>query len=110
MLMICYSCMERADVKLLHGQWKGVQWLVEGLPGEFDPSTTVFDFQPDGMYTYSYNDAVETGKYFVSNNELFTTPDGGVKMMVKIEKLTADSLVFRMNRGGQAETLKLIRN
>ena len=54
--------------------------------------------------------AIENGKYYITNNELYTTPDGGTKMMVKITKLTQDSLVFDMNRGGQAETLTLLRN
>ena len=104
------SCTERIDKKLLPGEWKGAQWIVEGLGSQIDASTAVFVFQENGQYTYSYNDAVEKGKYFLTNGELYTTPDGGTKMMVKIEKLTQDSLVFNMNRGGQAETLTLLRN
>ena len=102
------ACMPSSfDEKLLQGQWQGAQWIVEGQSDQIDASTAVFTFEPDGKYTY--NDAVESGTYFMSNNELFTTPAGGIKMMVKVQKLTQDSLVFNMNRGGQSETLTLIR-
>ena len=107
--MLLFSCTERIDKKLLPGEWKGAEWIVEGIGGEIDASTAVFTFKDDGQYTYSYNDAMEKGKYYVVNGELYTTPDGGTKMMVKIEKLTQDSLVFNMNRGGQSETLTLLR-
>lgn len=104
------ACMPSSfDEKLLQGRWQGAQWIVEGQSDQIDASTAVFTFEPDGKYTYAYNDAVESGTYFMSNNELFTTPSGGIKMMVKVQKLTQDSLVFNMNRGGQSETLTLIR-
>ena len=108
-LGLLLSCTEKVDKKLLPGDWQGVQWIVAGMGGEIDASTAVFSFKEDGHYTYSYNDAKEKGKYYVVNGELYTTPDGGTKMMVKIEKLTQDSLVFNMNRGGQSETLTLLR-
>jgi hypothetical protein len=104
------SCADRIDKKLLPGQWKGAKWIIEGIDNEIDASTAAFVFEENGQYTYTYNDAMEKGKYYVVNGELFTTPDGGTKMMVKIDKLTQDSLVFKMNRGGQAETLTLLRN
>jgi hypothetical protein len=103
------SCTEKIDKKLLPGVWKGAEWIVAGVQDEIDASSASFSFQPDGQYTYTYNDAVEKGKYYVTNGELYTTPDGGTKMMVKITTLTQDSLVFNMNRGGQAETLTLVR-
>lgn len=105
-----FACMPSSfDEKLLPGQWQGALWVVEGQTNQIDATTALFSFGPDGKYTYTYNDATENGTYFMSNNELFTTPDGGIKMMVKVQKLTQDSLVFNMNRGGQSETLTLIR-
>ena len=62
-----------------------------------------------GKYSFDYAGSGESGKYHISNNELFTTPDGGIQMMVKIEKLTTDTLVMQMNRGGTAEKLTLVR-
>ena len=40
---------------------------------------------------------------------LFTKPAGEKEIMVKIAKLTGDSLIFDMNRSGQSETLILTR-
>jgi hypothetical protein len=103
------ACNQPFDKAMLVGEWKGAQWLIEGQPGEYDATSTYFMFKEDGRYTYRYTDMEEQGKYFISRNELITTPDGGTKMMVKIEKLTSDSLVMHMNRGGTSETLTLIR-
>ena len=107
--LVFIACGDQIDKKLLPGDWQGVEWIMAGQEGEIDASTAVFSFKPDGQYIYTYNDAVEKGKYYITNNELYTTPDGGTKMMVKIARLTQDSLVFNMNRGGQAETLTLLR-
>jgi Lipocalin-like domain len=103
------ACQPAIDKKMLVGEWKGAQWLIEGQTADYDASSTFFSFQDGGTYTYRYTDMEEKGTYYLNANELFTTPDGGVKMMVKIEKLTSDSLVMNMNRGGTSETLTLIR-
>ncbi len=103
------ACQHAIDKKMLLGEWKGAQWLIEGQTADYDATSTFFSFQDDGTYTYRYTDMEEKGKYFVSRDELITTPDGGIKMMVRIEKLTSDSLVMNMNRGGTAETLTLVR-
>lgn len=103
------ACQHAIDKKMLLGEWKGAQWLIEGQTADYDATSTFFSFRDDGTYTYRYTDMEEKGKYFVSRDELITTPDGGIKMMVRIEKLTSDSLVMNMNRGGTAETLTLVR-
>lgn len=104
-----FACQHAIDKKMLVGEWKGAQWLIESQTADYDATSTYFSFQEDGTYTYRYTDMEEKGKYFISRNELITTPDGGIKMMVKIEKLTSDSLVMNMNRGGTSETLTLVR-
>lgn len=103
------ACQQAIDKKMLLGEWKGAQWLIQGQDADYDATSTYFSFKDDGTYTYRYTDMEEKGKYFVSRNELITTPDGGIKMMVKIEKLTSDSLVMNMNRSGTSETLTLVR-
>ena len=103
------ACQHAIDKKMLLGEWKGAEWLIEGQTADYDATSTFFSFQEDGTYTYRYTDMEEKGKYFVSRDELITTPDGGIKMMVRIEKLTSDSLVMNMNRGGTSETLTLVR-
>jgi hypothetical protein len=103
------ACKKEADKKLIIGHWTGTEWLVEGQPSTHTPEAAVFTFDDTGHYTFTYNDNIEKGDYYVNNDQLFTTPEGGIKMMVKIPKLTRDTLIFDMNRGGQAERLKLVR-
>src|SRR4030095_2364722 len=103
------ACKNETDNKLLIGHWTGIEWLVEGQPSSHTPEAAVFTFDDQGNYTFTYNDDVEKGTYYTNNNQLFTTPEGGIKMMVKIPKLTQDTLIFDMNRGGQAERLTLVR-
>ena len=107
--MLLFASCERLDKKLIHGSWQGAEWLIEGKSGDYDATSAQFSFDEKGRYSFNYAGSGESGKYHISNNELFTTPDGGIRMMVKIEKLTADSLVMQMNRGGTAETLTLVK-
>lgn len=95
---------------MIIGKWTGVEWMAGTRESPNIPSKAVFTFNEDGSYTFDYAGNIEKGKYFVSGDELFTTPDGGIKMMVKIPRITADTLIFDMNRGGQAERLTLKRN
>ncbi len=104
------SCNSGEQNKMILGKWTGIEWLVDGHASSHTPGEAVFTFKADGLYTFEYSGNVENGKYYVNNNELFTTPDGGIKMMVKIPKLTQDTLIFDMNRGGQSEKLTLKRN
>ncbi len=104
-----FSCNMTVDEKLVIGDWKGVEWLIDGQDSEYDATTTYFSFAEGGTYTYQYGDMGEEGSFSVVNNQLFTTPNGGIKMMVKLKKLTLDTMVMNMNRGGTSETLTLVR-
>lgn len=104
-----HACKQPVDKNLLFGEWRGVDWRIEGQEAEYDAASTTFSFDTSGRYVYRYGDFEEGGEYSVVSDELFTTPDGGMKMMVKISTLTPDSLVMHMNRGGTSETLKLVR-
>ncbi|MFZ1675902.1 MAG: lipocalin family protein [Saprospiraceae bacterium] len=110
LFILLFSCNSGEHNKMILGKWTGIEWLVDGHPSSHTAGEAVFTFNEDGVYTFEYAGNVEHGKYYVNNNELFTTPDGGIKMMVKIPKLSQDTLIFDMNRGGQAEKLTLIRN
>ena len=103
------SCIDSEDKKLIIGQWTGTSWTVNGRPSNYNPAEATFTFHDDGTYSFEYGATKEAGKYFISNKELFTTPEGGLKMMVRVPRLTQDTMVFDMNRGGQAESLTLIR-
>ena len=106
--LLC-SCADTTNNKMILGNWRGTEWLIDGRPSHLRASETRFTFDSTGKYTYEYAGNVETGKYKVENDMLFTTPKGEKEIMVKIRKLTADSLLFDMNRSGQSETLVLVR-
>ncbi|MBK9982369.1 MAG: lipocalin family protein [Saprospiraceae bacterium] len=110
LISLLFSCEAGKQNKMILGKWTGIEWLVDGHASSHTPGEAVFTFNEDGIYSFEYAGNVENGKYYVNNNELFTTPEGGIKMMVKIPKLTQDTLIFDMNRGGQSEKLTLIRN
>ena len=106
---IIVACSPNENQEKLIGNWTGVQWLVNDKPSGFDAQSTFFSFDQKGAYTYEYLGNKEKGTYKVENEMLFTTPENQQEMMVKIAKLTKDTLIFDMNRGGQAEMLTLIR-
>lgn len=108
-VLFLISCGGSKQKDLIVGHWTGVEWLEEGKPSIYTPSDAAFQFDAGDTYSFTYAGNMESGKYYVSNHQLFTTPDGGVKMMVKIIKLDQDTLRFDMNRGGTAEQLTLVR-
>ncbi len=108
-LLLLISCNNSENKKLIVGNWAGTEWLVDGKPSDLDAMGTYFTFNAKGEYTYEYSGNKEKGTYIIEKDMLFTTPKGEHEMMVKIMKLTKDSLIFDMNRGGQPETLTLLR-
>ncbi len=103
------SCIHSANKSLLVGEWRGTEWLANGLPSGNDASKVYFKFSGDGGYVSDFGGDIEKGTYILRENKLYTTPDEQLEIMVEIGKLTKDSLVFYMNRSGQAETLTLLR-
>jgi hypothetical protein len=107
--LFMFSCIHSENKALLVGDWKGVEWLVNGMPSEYDAKKVTFHFANDGGYSSDFGGDKEKGTYILRDDKLFTTPDGQLEIMVLISKLTKDSLVFDMNRSGQSETLILIK-
>lgn len=102
------SCTNSENETLLLGNWKGTEWIADGNPAEYDAKQVHFSFTKEGYYS-DFGGEKEKGTYYLRDNDLYTTADNGIEIMVKISKLTKDSLVFKMNRSGQAETLTLVR-
>ena len=102
-------CADTTNNKLIMGEWKGAMWLIDGNPSNLKAAETHFSFDSLGNYTFRYAGNNEAGTYKVENDMLFTKPAGEKEIMVKIAKLTGDSLIFDMNRSGQSETLILTR-
>ncbi len=108
-LLLLQSCGNTENNKMIIGSWAGSEWMVDGKPSGHNAAETYFTFNEKDEYSFEYAGNKEKGSYKIENNMLFTTPSGEREMMVKITKLTKDSLVFDMNRSGQAETLILLR-
>lgn len=108
-LLILLSCNNSENKKLIIGNWSGTEWLVNGKPSDLDAKGTHFTFNDKGEYIHEYSGNKEKGTWIIEKDMLFTTPTGENEMMVKIIKLTKDSLIFDMNRGGQPESLTLLR-
>jgi len=110
MALIIFACEDIKQNKLIVGNWMGAEWLIGGTPSTSNPKNTTFTFTDKGDYVYNKEGSTEKGTFRVSESKLFTTPDGQQKeIAVGILKLTTDSLVFQMKRGGQLETLTLIK-
>jgi hypothetical protein len=103
------SCINSDNKALLVGNWKGAEWLAGGKPSDIDVHQVHFTFTRFGGYNSDMGGSNERGTYILRDNKLYTTAEGELEIMVEITKLTKDSLVFNMNRGGQAETLTLIK-
>ena len=95
---------------MIIGNWRATEWLINGNPSANNVADTKFSFSDKETYTYTNSGLTEKGTYKVENDMLFTTPEHQAEIMVKIMKLTKDSLVFDMNRSGQVETMTLLRN
>lgn len=104
------SCLNSANKDLLAGDWVGVEWLSEGQASSNDPTQAHFHFDKDGTYSSDFGGTKEKGTYLVRGDELYTTPDGQLEIMVKIAKINKDSVVFDMNRSGSSETLTMVRS
>lgn len=102
------SCTENKNASLIIGKWHNSLWLTENKAINNSAEVT-FTFDDKGNYSYDYNGTLEKGTYKVDDKSLYTTADKQREIMVNITKLTTDSLTFEMNRGGQAETLVLVK-
>jgi hypothetical protein len=108
--MIGFSSCSVSEFKEdLPGRWQAVSWMAGDQPAGHATAGTFFVFEETGRYQYTYSGTTEQGEWYLSGPELFTTPDGGTKMMVRIARMEGDTLVFDMNRGGTAERLVLVR-
>ncbi|MEO1518471.1 MAG: lipocalin family protein [Bacteroidota bacterium] len=108
LISLLAACQDDSQSKqLILGQWKVDKWLVGEERTEKQSLDASFDFRPDGSYEVDYTTQKEVGTYRIAGRKLYTTENGQMEKMVKIIKLTSDSLEFEMNRAGQFEVLIL---
>jgi lipocalin-like protein len=108
-LIILSGCQNDVAKKLLTGTWRGVEWQVDGKATQRDVQSVVFIFEENGTYAATFGTQQEAGTYRLEGDKLYTNAEGQVQKMVKLPRLTADTLVMDMNRAGTAETLVLAR-
>ncbi len=90
----------------IQGKWQATHWATTS--GERPVDNVNFDFHGE-TYNAKLGLKDETGSFRIDSDKLYTTAEGQQEIMVKIMKLTPDSLVFEMNRGGTQEVLTLKR-
>ncbi len=113
-LFVCFlmvGCKQEPpiDPTLLHGQWRGVDWLVKGQPSGRDAKAVRFAFEPNMAYVAEFNEQKETGTYRLDGRKLYTTGENKIEKVVKITRISPDSLFLDMNRVGTEEQLILVK-
>lgn len=102
---------QRANDKnpALLGQWQGTEWLIFDKPSGMDATQVRFEFREDGTFTADFGDQKKQGTWRTDKDKLYTTETGMQEIMVKLLKADSTNLDFEMNRGGQKETLRLVK-
>lgn len=110
-LALTFIACQKANDKnpALLGQWQGTEWLIFDKPSDMDASQVHFEFKEDGTYTASFGNQNQSGVWRTEKDKLYTTETGKKEIMVKLLKADGANLDFEMNRGGQKETLRLIK-
>jgi hypothetical protein len=93
----------------LLGTWQGTEWLIFDKPSDMDATQVRFEFREDGSFTADFGDQKKQGVWRTDKDKLYTTETGMQEIMVKLLKADGTNLDFEMNRGGQKETLKLVK-
>jgi hypothetical protein len=91
----------------IQGKWQAVNWTAAGSQTRSTDNVS-FDFQGD-KYSAKLGGRDESGSFRIQGDKLYTHAEGQQEIMVKIQRLTADSMVFEMNRGGTPELMTLVK-
>jgi hypothetical protein len=110
-LALVLAACQRANDKnpALLGSWQGTEWLIFDKPSGMDATQVQFEFRDDATFTANFGDQKKQGTWRTNGDKLYTTETGMQEIMVKLLKADGTSLDFEMNRGGQKETLKLVK-
>lgn len=108
--LVATACKPENDKNpALLGKWQGKEWLVFDRPSGQDATQVFFEFGEDGTYSAAFGEQSEKGVWRTAGDKLYTTAEGRKEIMVKIKTLNTATLKFEMNRGGQQETIELIK-
>lgn len=108
LVTILAACNNENHEKII-GQWQGFSWVIEGNESGNNAEAVQFTFSEDKQYEGSWGQKSEKGVFRMDRDKLYTTEEGKLEKMVRIEYLGSDTLVFHMNRMGTEEHLFLVR-
>jgi hypothetical protein len=107
-LVLFLACQQPVEHNpLLVGQWRGVEWMINGERSGIDAAQVEFEFAAEGTYAARFGDQAEKGTWYTRADKLYTTAEGRKEIMVKLLKNDGQTLRFEMNRGGRPEELEL---
>ncbi|MEM6772061.1 MAG: lipocalin family protein [Bacteroidota bacterium] len=110
---ILLLCACGRDDQLLLGSWQATSVTEAGDSVRLDPAEVGFVFRPDNRYTFrSTLRYAEAGTWTYADGFLQavdTTDAAQPKRVVAVDKLTADSLVLRMNGDTAQRVVVLLR-
>lgn len=96
------------DLQLLYGEWTGADWLISGKSSGRAAEEVRFSFTAT-EYTAAYGEQRERGSWRVEGKKLYTVADNKIEKVVKVSRISSDTLVLDMNRAGQDEQLILVK-
>lgn len=103
-----FSCrkdlMEEAEMV---GKWECVEIVSQVEQPTL--KSILFDFKADSTYQMSHGKTLRKGTWYTLEDRLYTTPEGGVLMAVKLGRSGNDTLRFHQNRGGMVEVWTMVR-
>lgn len=109
-LLSLVSCKKVNDKNpALYGKWQGTEWLVMDRPSGMDATQVMFEFKENGTYSAQFGNQSQSGVWRTEKDKLYTTETGKKEILVKLLKYDGKALDFEMNRGGQKEILKLVK-
>ncbi len=115
-LLISACTTNLLDHNQMVGNWHCVE-IIDNNKNTSAPLGEInFEFNADSTYTYYSKDknSGQTGTWYTLEDKLYTTPEGGKKMAVKLgltsdNPSSIDTLLFYQNRGGVPEVWKMAR-
>ena len=81
--------------------------LEKNKPVDKGAEKAVFNFMPNGTYTYNISYYNEAGNFHTKDGKLYTTDtlnSDRIEKVVRVVNLTIDSLILEMNNAGIPQT------
>ncbi len=105
-LFLIFTC-KKIDETLLHGKWKVASMIEKGTPTDKGADQAVFNFNPNGTYSYEISYYKEAGNFHTRDGKLYTTDtlnSDRIEKDVRVLNITSDSLILEMNNAGIPQT------